>query len=62
MGRLSSGFWRILAFAGVKSQAQDRKGNHNLLGVAPAYQRLLKRANSNNPEVRAILAEMVCIS
>ena len=29
-------------------QTQDRKGNHNLLGVAQANQKLLMRANHSN--------------
>jgi hypothetical protein len=43
-------------------QTQDRKGNHNLLGVAQANQKLLMHANACNPKINPILAEIKIIS
>jgi hypothetical protein len=43
---------------GVKFQAQDRKDNPNILGVALIYQNLRKRANSSHRQKGQPIADM----
>jgi len=48
--------WTFCLAEKVGFQAQDPKGNHNLLGVAPASRKLLFRATHETWEFAPIIA------
>jgi hypothetical protein len=47
---------------GVETQAQGCKEDHNLLGVAPIYERLRLRASKATSKMSSILPEMKILS